>query len=133
MNLRRRHTEAAERFAERRRREDAAPRLKERVPELATLRLEVEESHDTTGTTRAKHVRHIVVDRAPALFVLPCGDASCEDGGYDITDKVLRALQARPEHFTAEDRCCGSTGNVPCKRTLHVVATATYKPERPGA
>jgi hypothetical protein len=127
MHLRKRKTEAAERFAERRRREDDAPRLKDRVPELATLKLDVEESHDTAGTARAKHVRHIVVDRAPALFALPCGDASCTGGGYDITDAVMRALLAHEEHFEAEDRCYGSIGNAPCRRSLHVVGTATYR------
>lgn len=128
MNLRRRKTEAAERFAERRRREDAAPRLRERAPDVASLKLEVEESHDTTGTAHAKHVRLVVVERAPALFVLPCGDSACEGGGYDITDTVMRALEAHAESFTAEDRCFGTSGNAPCKRTLRVTGTATYKP-----
>ena len=41
MNLRRRKTEAAELFAERRKREDDAPRLKDRVHDLATLNLDV--------------------------------------------------------------------------------------------
>ncbi len=127
MNLRKRKTEAAERFAERRRREDESPRLKDRVPDLVSLKLEVDESHDTTGTARAKHVRHIVVDRAPALFALPCGDASCQGGGYDITDSVMRALYQHAEHFEADDRCMGTIGTAPCRRTLHVTATATYR------
>lgn len=127
MNVRKRKTEAAERFAERRRREDAAPRLKDRAPDLVSLKLEVEESHDTTGTAHAKHVRHVVVERAPALFAIPCGDPSCEGGGYDVTDSVMRALEAHETHLTADDRCYGSVGNAPCKRTLHVIGTATYK------
>ncbi len=127
MNLRKRKTEAAERFAERRRREDDAPRLKDRVPTLETLKLEVDESHDTTGTARAKHVRHIVVDRAPALFAIPCGDPSCQGGGYEITDAMMRALQQNLEHFEADDRCMGSIGNAQCRRMLHVTATATYR------
>jgi hypothetical protein len=36
-----RFSEAAQRFAERRRREDEAQRLKDRIPNLATLRLEI--------------------------------------------------------------------------------------------
>jgi hypothetical protein len=127
MNLRKRRTEAAERFAERRKREDDAPRLKDRVPELATLKLDVEESHDTTGTARAKHARHIVVDRAPALFVVPCGDPSCEGGGYDITDTIMRALTSHSETFEAEDHCYGSIGSAQCRRTLKVTGTATYR------
>ena len=128
MNFRKRRNEAAERFAERKRREDAAPRLKERVRTLAALKLEVEEMHDTSDTARAKHVRHVVVASAPALFVFPCGDTSCEGGGYDITHAVMRSLEAHAEHFTADDRCNGSIGNSPCKRALHVTGTATYEP-----
>ncbi len=126
MSLRKRKTEASERFAERRRREEAAPRLHERAPDLATLKLEVEESHDTTGLSSSKHVRHIVVERAPALFVIPCGDSSCQGGGYEITDAVMRGLQTHAEQFEADDRCLGSVGNASCNRTLHVKATATY-------
>ncbi len=131
MSLRKRRTEATERFAERRRREEAAPRLLERVPELATLKLEVEESHGATGLSGSKHIRHIVVDRAPALFAIPCGDTSCQNGGYEVTDAIMRALQAHNEHFEADDRCLGSVGTAPCSRTLHVTAIATYGAAKP--
>jgi len=124
MNVRRKNTEAAERFAERRRREEAAPRLRERVPELTTLRLEVEELTDSIACS--KHVRHIVVERAPALFVLPCGDPSCKGGGYEITDSVMHGLRSHAERFEADDRCLGSTGNASCRRSVHVIALATY-------
>lgn len=126
MSFGKRKSEAAERFAERRRREDAAPRLKERARDLVSLKLEVEEAHDTSDTARAKHVRHVVVAHAPALFVFPCGDTSCEGGGYDVTSTVIRALESHARDFTADDRCNGSIGNAPCKRTLHVRGTATY-------
>jgi hypothetical protein len=119
VNLRKRRTEASERFAERRRREDSAPRLKERVPELAELKLEVEEGG-------AKHIRHIVLDRAPALFVFPCGDPSCQGGGYEITDAIMHGLQTHTERFEADDRCLGSVGHASCTRTLHAVALARY-------
>ena len=128
MNIRNRKGAAAERFAERRRREDAAPRLKERVPDLASLRLEVEELHDTAGTGNAKHVRLIVVDHAPALFEIPCGDTSCEGGGYDVTSSILHALQNHEAQFVADDRCHGTTGNAPCRRALHITGAATYTP-----
>jgi len=127
MNRHGRRSDAAERAAERRSREDAAPRLKDRAPDLVSLKLEVEESHDTVGAGEPKHVRHIVVERAPALFILPCGDRSCEGGGYDITSPVLRALEAHQERFTAEDRCHGTVGNASCGRSLRVIGTATYR------
>jgi len=126
MTLRRRNTAASERFAQRRAREEAAPRLKERVPTLSTLTLEVEESADSVYT---KHTRIIVVDRAPALFVIPCGDASCVGGGYEITDTVMSNLRSHTEHFDADDHCMGTIGSAPCRRVLHVHATATYAPK----
>ncbi len=119
MNLRKRRTEASERFAERRRREDQAPRLRDRIPDLAELKLEIEEGG-------AKHIRHIVLERAPALFVFPCGDASCQGGGYEITDAVMSGLQRHQEQFETEDRCLGSIGTAPCTRVLRAVAHARY-------
>ena len=127
MNPRTKRNEAAERFEERRRREDAAPRLKESVPNLATLKLVVDETHDTMGTGAGKYVRHVVVDRAAALFVIPCGDPACQGGGYDVTDDVMRALRAGKETFAVDDHCHGSTADGPCKRALKVDATATYR------
>jgi hypothetical protein len=120
--------EAAERFDERRRREHLAPRLESRSRDLASLRLAIEEFHDGTRTGSVKHVRHVVVASAPALFALPCGDASCEGGGYDVTRPVMRALRGHTERFEADARCAGTTGGVPCRRMLHVVGTATYRP-----
>ncbi|HEY1957307.1 MAG TPA: hypothetical protein VGH28_16925 [Polyangiaceae bacterium] len=130
MNFRRRKTEASERFAERRRLEEAAPRLKERAPDVASLKLEVEEAHDTAGLSGSKHVRHIVVDRAPALFAIPCGDPSCQGGGYDVTSTIMRGLADHSERFEAHDHCNGSVGTASCRRTLHVTAIATYAPSK---
>jgi len=127
VNFRGRKTEAAERFAERRRLEEAAPRLKDRAPDLTSLKLEVEEAHDASGLSGSKHVRLIVVERAPALFAIPCGDPSCRGGGYDVTSSILRGLAERQERFEARDHCAGTVGSAPCRRTLHVVALASYK------
>lgn len=121
MNLRRRRIEAAERVAERRRREDAAPRLREQAPGLTSLKLEIEEGG-------SKHVRLIVLERAPALFAIPCGDPTCEGGGYDITSRVMQGLEARESRFEAEDRCLGTVGTTQCTRTLRAIALAQYKP-----
>ncbi|MBI4957576.1 MAG: hypothetical protein HY908_36560 [Myxococcales bacterium] len=122
----RRMTDASLRFNERRRREDEAPRLHERLPALATLRLEVEERRSGSVSTETKHVRLVVVDSAPALFVLPCGDSSCRDGGHDLTDGVLRSLAAGKTRFELEDGCLGNVGSSTCGRVLRVVGLATY-------
>ena len=127
MHSRSRNSEAAQRFAERRRREDAAPRLREAVPALATLRLEVDERRGTAGTGDPKHVRLVVVDSAPALFSLPCGDHSCRDGGHDVTDAVLRALKVGDARVELEDTCPAQVGTAPCGVVMHLVLTATYR------
>jgi hypothetical protein len=120
-----RNTEAARRFAERRRREDEAPRLLARVPDLATLDLEISERKGEAAA-EAAHVRRIVVVSAPALFEIPCGDPACQDGGHDLTHPVLRALERRERRFEGEDACHGRLGASPCGRTLRWVGRAGY-------
>ncbi|HEX3343703.1 MAG TPA: hypothetical protein VHS09_03980 [Polyangiaceae bacterium] len=127
MYSRSRNSEAAQRFAERRRREDAAPRLRAAVPALATLRLEVDERRGAANNGDPKHVRLVVVDSAPALFSLPCGDHACRDGGHELTDAVLRALGAGEKRIELEDACHGTVGTIPCGAVMHVVVTATYR------
>jgi len=119
---------AAQRFAERRQQEDAAPRLSALIPALRRLFLEVEErsggwpSPDPAGS----HVRHIVVSSAPALFLITCHDPSCRDGGHDVTATVMRALRARQSSFTGEDRCSGRVGSADCQRLIRFVGNAEY-------
>lgn len=125
-----RWTDAAQRFAERRKREDDAPRLSTVVPRLDTLRLEVEERRGVALSAESKHVRHVVVAGAPALFVVPCGDRECKDGGHDLTDAILRPLSTGATTFSIDDACPGSVGNgrAACGRVVHVTANATYRP-----
>ena len=124
--MNKRHTEAAERFAERRRREDAAARLRELVPSLVTLRLEVEERRAESKTADSRYVRHIV-DTAPGLFLLPCGDHACKDGGHDLTTAIIRGLVAGSTRFEVEGTCMGDVGSVRCGRVITVTALATYR------
>jgi hypothetical protein len=126
MSMYGRSREASERFAERRRREDEAPRLKEVVPAIRTLRLEVEEHRGSSAVAETKHVRIVMVDRGPALFVLPCGDSECRDGGHDITSDVMDRLRRGVTEFVVEDRCFGRVRDVPCGRVVRVIATASY-------
>jgi hypothetical protein len=124
--MNRRYSEAAERFAARRRREDEAPRLRSQVPNLASLRLEVEERRSTAIAVESRHVRHIV-DAAPALFLLPCGDPVCKEGGHDLTTQIMRGLVAGAGRFEVEDVCAGDVGTARCGRILKVTAIATYR------
>src|SRR5580692_2855809 len=124
--------EAQERFAERRRKEDEASRLRDEAPDLRSLRLVIEESRGNTSLAEARHVRIVIVDRAPALFVLPCGDSDCRDGGHDVTREVMGYLRARATEFVVTESCHGAVRDVPCGRIMHVKATAGYAP-RSGA
>jgi len=122
----RRNQEAAQRFADRRRREDDAPRLSDVVPHLESLKLEVRETRSGISNPEASHIRRIVVSSAPALFVVPCHDSNCKDGGHDVTSEVLSALRSRTPRFEGEDGCGGQVGSAGCQRVLHYIATATY-------
>jgi hypothetical protein len=122
----RRQSEASLRYAERKRREDDAPRLAAELPALKELRLEIEERSGGSLVAEPVHVRRIVVEHAPALFILPCGDSRCKDGGHDITHAVLRSLRAKEPRFEGQDLCSGSQGSGQCTRVLHYVALATY-------
>jgi hypothetical protein len=122
----RRSREASERFAERRRLEDEADRLSAAVADLRSLRLEVEEGRGGAIASETKHVRLVVVARAPALFLFPCGDPACSDGGHDLTTPILSELRRHAESFVLDDTCPGNVGSGTCGRILHVAATASY-------
>jgi hypothetical protein len=125
--MRRRFDEAAARSAERRKREDDAPRLLASVPTLTSLRLEIEERRPGISNGEASHIRRVVVEHAPALFVVPCHDKQCNDGGHDMTPFVMKALQAREERFEGEDVCYGTVGSSACRRVLRIVGIAEYR------
>ena len=124
----RRRTDASERYLERRRREDEAPRLIDVVPDLRSCKLEIEERRVGASTVDVKHTRHIVVGRAPALFVIACGDPACRDGGYDITYELLRGLKTGAKEVHVHDACHGQTGTANCGRELDCTAFADYGP-----
>jgi hypothetical protein len=124
MNFRGRNSPQAQRFAERRRREDEAPRLREQVPQLVSLKLAIEERTGAGGNT---HTRRVVVDSAPALFLVPCGDPRCVDGEHDLTTDVMRALRSRQTAFHGEDECRGSLGPSACSRVLRFDGLAEYR------
>lgn len=118
MNSRFSQLEAKKRSAERRQREDEAPRLRDEVPGLTSLRFEIE-----SGDTR--YTWHIVVERAPALFHIGCAEPACREGGHDVTAGVLRELRKHSARFEGEHVCTGQVRGAECGRLLRYVATAT--------
>jgi hypothetical protein len=121
----RRQTEVAQRFQDRRRREDDAPRLRDEVPELKSLRLVLEEFRQGGPSALASHTRHVVVERAPALFVVPCCEADC-DGDHDLTRELLRILRTSVEKFGGKHECYGTRNNETCHHELRYQAHASY-------
>jgi hypothetical protein len=117
---------AAQRSDERRLREDEAPRLVAEVPDLLTLSLTIEDC-SSTSFSRPRHVRHVVIASAPALFAIVCSDSNCREGGHDVTRPVMQALAQRETVFDGEDACQGCLGSSICTRVLHYDAVATYK------
>jgi len=130
----RRNGAGAQRFAERRLREDAAPRLSVAVPDLVSLSLAIEDCSNSSFA-QPKHVRRVVVEHAPALFVIGCSDPNCQEGGHDVTHAIMQALSNRQTAFRGEDKCYGVLGSSPCTRVLHYEALADYATRansRPG-
>jgi hypothetical protein len=121
----RRNTLAAQRFADRKRREDDAPRLSAQVPALRNLRIAFEEQF---GSGATKHIRRFVVGDAPALFIVQCGDPRCTDGEHDLTPWVMHALRTGQPSFHGSDDCTGNLGSSYCSRVLRFDGTAEYAP-----
>ena len=122
----RRVSEAGLRSAERRQREDEAKRLHDVVPKLSSLRLEIEERRGGGKLSVGAHIRRIVVESAPALFFVTCGDRSCKDGGHDLTSEIMSSVLRSETRFEGEHTCDGQLGTVPCGTALHYVGFAEY-------
>ena len=112
-------------------REDEAPRLKEKMPTLTSLRLELEEFSEDHSVVGTRRVRLIVIDHAAALFEIPCSDPKCEDGGHEVTREVMTALAKQPARFEFESSCHGFLAGHPCGRRLKIIGQAEYTKNEP--
>jgi len=121
----RRRQEALSRATERRAREDNSPRLREEIPMLDSMEIEVVESR--AGAPEIAHIRKVVVEHAPALFDIACGDRKCVGGGHDVTAPILSALKRGEKRFDGEHVCDGTLGNEACGRRLRFNVQATFR------
>ena len=132
MDYRRDSTDAAARRKARRERDDASPRLHERVPKLEALHFEISVSLDGADLNAVRHVKRFMVGQVPASFVIDCTDPACREGGHNLTELVLERLAAGRERFEAEAVCAGRAGERACGRVLHVTAVASYSRSQGG-
>jgi len=122
----RRDPEAMQRAADRRDRENQAERLLLRIPNLKSLSFRIAERATDRSGMEVVYTKYIMVDRAPALFDIPCCERTCRGGGHDLTSEILQALKKGKTTFEGTDRCCGSIRDNGCPFELHFVAEATY-------
>lgn len=123
----RRHSEAFREAAERKRKQDEAPRLRDAVPTLLQLDLQVIEERANVPGHEVRHKRVIIIERAPALFEFACSDRECNDGGHDLSGLVLKELGAGIALFHGVHRCGGHTRDGECAYDLRFEAHATYR------
>ena len=124
---RRKNIEREERQLQRIQREDVAGKLLDRVPDLTSLSLSIEEKRPDGVASNTQYIRRVVVEHAAALFEMPCSYSYCTDGGYDLTREILDALMSRTARFEGERACRGNCGSEYCARVLRYVATSTYR------
>jgi len=101
--------------------------LSDEIPALVRLELRIEDAAGLSTGAQPMHIRRIVVERAPALFLLSCQDPRCAEGEHDVTSAVMQALRARRTSFQGEDECTGSVGQSYCSRVMHFEAIAEYR------
>ena len=125
-NRRQRRADQLEAQAEQRRREDAAPRLHDVIPDLTALRLHVRDEPQPGRSPAWPYTRHLVLTTTPALFTLRCTEPTC-DGRHDITAEILRSLRARATHTEGVSSCQGYVGENACDRKLVYVCEAEFR------
>jgi len=121
-----RNAEAQERYQQRQQRENEAPRLAAEFPSLKSLKLNMTFLRGE-GAAQSSHVRVIVIERAPAVFHVPCADRACRGGGHELTPIVMAALREKKTSFSGTAPCDGTTtAGLACTGELKFEATATY-------
>jgi hypothetical protein len=112
--------------SERWERENAAPRLKQLVPEIEALRLSMVENRGGYPVNGTRRVQHVMVNTASTLFEIPCSESACQGGGHDLTHTVGPRLRHRRSEFSGSSECTGAIGGHGCDRRLEYSFEAKY-------
>jgi hypothetical protein len=122
--------ERKERRTKRDEREQAAGKLLDKAPDLTSLSITIHETRREGSASDTHHIRRFILENTPAHFEVFCSDPTCEDGGYDVTQEILRALMSHQVKFEGEQHCGGRCGPIDCGRRLRYEAVATYREPR---
>ena len=108
----------AEATAEWRRRQNAAPWLRDASPQLKSLRLMFDEARTDGSHSGRAYASPVLVDSARARFEVRCLEPRC-DGMHDLTAQVLRAIQEHRKADCIRSPCDGYINQQhQCSRTL---------------
>jgi hypothetical protein len=121
MRSHRKRGEVSVNAADRRRREDDAPRLQVEVPHLARLSLSLGERRADGHDPGSAHVRRVVVESTAALFLVACSAPGCPSGAHDLTAAVMPELRRGSTRFEGETGCDG------CGCLMSHVGNAEYR------
>lgn len=127
-NRRKHDAQKLEAVAEARRREDAAPRLRDVVPALRAMRLHIEDRRGNGRVSTLPYTRHVIVETGPALFAVRCTEPKCS-GRHELTDNIMRGLSEAQARCEGESLCSGAVGEAACDHTLRYVCEAEFQAE----
>ena len=107
-------------------RENAAPRLKELVPGLKSLKLSLVEQRATRDIGGTRRTQHVIVETASTRFEVACGESGCTGGGHDLTSTASAQLRQRQRTFGGTSTSQGYVKDRPCDRQLEYSFVAEY-------
>src|SRR5436190_17339569 len=106
--------------------------LAEKFPELNSTTVDLG-YYDAGGLARSSQIKYTVnLERARSIFRVACHNHECVGGDFDLSDVLVRAVQARETTVSGELCCQGwrnrATINVePCHNILRYTITLGYR------
>jgi hypothetical protein len=109
----------------------ASPTLAEKFPQLKSATMDLG-YYDGEGIVRSSQIKYIVnLKHAKSIVRVACHNHECVRGDFDLTDALVRAVQARQTSVSGEICCRGwrsraTIDAVPCKNILRYTLTLGY-------